>query len=83
MPGIMRGIANSHVKEVGYDADTRTLIVTFSSGTYTYDDVPPEIDAELRAIEARGASVGKYLHSNIRGKFTATRLPDIAERSAA
>ncbi len=83
MPSIMRQVKNSHVKEIGYDADTKTLIITFSSGTYTYDDVPAEIDAELRAVEAAGHSVGKYFHANIRTRFTATRLPEPIGQTAA
>lgn len=76
---IMRPVASSNIKAIGYDDMTRTLIVTFkgTSGTYVYDDVPVEIDAELRAIEAEGGSVGKYFQSHIRHHYPSHRLPDL------
>jgi hypothetical protein len=68
--------ASSNIAALGYDERTRALTVTFkgSSGSYVYDDVPPEIDAEFRAIEASGGSVGKYFQAEVRNKFRATKL---------
>jgi KTSC domain len=73
---VMRQVNSSNIKEIGYVEEARTLIVTFrGSGTYTYDDVPPEIDDELRRMEAAGESIGKYFHAAIRTQFRSVKLP--------
>lgn len=81
---IMRSVVSSNIDKIGYDDMTRTLIVLFKgkSGTYVYDDVPPEIDEELRAIEAEGASIGKFFQASIRNHFPSHRLPANATADA-
>lgn len=65
MPG------SSNIKEMGHDAETNTLYVTFQGGArYSYADVP-------RALYTKGVesdSPGKWLHAEIKGKFKHERL---------
>ena len=74
----MRPVANSsNIAAIGYDAASHTLAVAFkgSSGTYTFEHVPPAIDDEFRAIEAEGGSVGKFFQASVRNRFPSLRLP--------
>lgn len=72
----MRAVTSSNIAAVGYDPSGQMLIVDFKgSGSYIFDDVPPEIDDELCAIEREGGSVGKFFAARIRNRFTSTRLP--------
>lgn len=75
---IMRDIKRSDlIKQLGYDEETRTLHIFFKNGgSGTYDDVPPEIDDEIRRLETdERASIGKFYLANIRGKFAWTPTP--------
>jgi hypothetical protein len=66
---------SSHIKDFCYDEETNTLIITFQSGSYVYDDVPPEVHAELIRINEAGESVGKYFQASIKGVYEATKVP--------
>lgn len=69
----MRRVTSSNISAIGYDG--QTLFVEFTgSGTYRFENVPPEIDAELRAIEEAGGSVGRYFHYAIRSKFASSKV---------
>jgi len=63
-------VASSNVEAIGYNADTRTLVVRFAGGQeYDYVDVPAEVYNDL--ITAR--SVGSVFHGAVRGKFKFTK----------
>ncbi len=64
-------VESSMLREVGYDPETRTLEVEFTSGgVYEYYDVPPEVyDGLLRA-----ESYGQYFQANIRDTYPYRRL---------
>ncbi len=64
-------VKSSNVRSIGYDASQQALDVEFGSGgVYRYAGVPPETHAKLMAAE----SVGRFVGSEIKGKFVATRL---------
>lgn len=57
---------SSAISSTGYAAESRIFAVAFKGGkTYRYADVPPSIPAGL----AEAKSVGKYIASNVVGKF--------------
>ena len=59
-------VTSSNVKNVGYDAESKTLAVEFGNdNVYHYSDVPEEHYVNLLASETPGS----YLHSVIKGKF--------------
>lgn len=62
---------SSNIKAIGYDPSTRKLHVQFhSSGTYEFDDVPPEKHAALVSAQ----SVGKHFQTHIRYHHDFTKL---------
>jgi hypothetical protein len=65
-------IVSSQIAAVGYDAETRELVIKFrasgrtAEAIYSYDGVPPELATGLIAAESPGA----YFHRHIRhGQF--------------
>jgi len=63
---------SSQIKRFAYESEQRKLFVQFNDGaTFVYDAVPPEKFASLK----NAASKGKYLNSDIKGKFSAHKLP--------
>jgi lysyl-tRNA synthetase class 2 len=66
-----RPVRSSSVREAGYDADTQTLDLRFTSGSvYRYDAVPqPLYDALLQA-----QSAGRFVNDQIRGRFRCHRM---------
>lgn len=67
----MRSCASSQIDSYGYDADTATLAVKFNNGgTYHYADVPPDVFAEME----QAPSVGSFLHSQIKGTYSYTKI---------
>lgn len=70
--------ASSAIAAHGFDPDTQTLFLKFTSGTtYSYPDVSSDLYAELQAAE----SVGRFYGANIKGKFTASPLPAKADKA--
>lgn len=64
-------VDSSMLSSVGYDEESRTLEVEFTSGTvYRYFDVPPE---EHRLLMEAG-SIGKYMNANIKGLYASARV---------
>ena len=54
------------INAVDYDADSKTLSVTFSNGrTYHYENVPEDEYANLLGA----SSVGKYFINNVRDRY--------------
>lgn len=54
----------------GYDAPSETLVLQYKGGkSYRYDAAPPEIHAALIKASDKGESIGKFVASNIAGKF--------------
>jgi hypothetical protein len=64
-------VNSSNVQSVGYDADSQVLEVEFNSGAiYQYAGVPKsEHDALMNSD-----SKGKYLHANIKNRFSHSKL---------
>jgi KTSC domain len=49
-------VESSMIQAFGYEAETQTLMVIFSSGkTYRYFDVPPEVYQQLLAAPSKGS----------------------------
>ena len=58
---------SSQVKQIDYKPEEKILEVIFLTGKkYQYLDVPQEL--WLKALEAE--SIGKFLNSEVKGKFT-------------
>ena len=60
------------INAISYDADTKTLTVTFDRGTYSYADVPADVYEALKNSESQGT----YYRENIKGKYTSTKAAD-------
>ena len=64
-------VESSMIHAVGYDAETQTLEVIYSSGDiYHYEDVPPEeyeglMDAESKGQYVRVNIIGVYPHYRV------------------
>lgn len=70
----MKPVTSSNIKAVGYHAPSKRLSVEFrGSGTYHYDDVPPETH---EALMGATDSHGKHFHANIKGKFKQTKADE-------
>lgn len=66
-------VESSNIAAIGYDADSRTLQVDFTTGKrYQYQNVPPETFAEFKAAD----SVGKYFAASIRKEFLSVPLTE-------
>jgi len=69
-------VKSSNVRSVGYDPQSKTLEVEFTSGTvYRFDGVPAEVHEGLMSAE----SMGSYFARNIRGKYQSEKaVPEVA-----
>lgn len=57
---------SSQVKKASYSKESQVLVVTFNNDKdYQYSDVPEEKWEEMKVAE----SVGKFLNSQIKGKY--------------
>ncbi len=65
-------VTSTNLQSVGYDVSSRILTIEFRNGSvYEYEDVPPEVHAELMNADSHG----KYFHRHIRGAgFAAQRI---------
>lgn len=59
-------LSSSLLSEGSYDAEHRTLTLVFQNGrTYDYEDVSPELVAELK----QAVSPGRFWNFYLRGRF--------------
>jgi hypothetical protein len=59
-------LSSSAISSAGYDDETQTLDVSFTSGqTYTFQNVPSEIFDGLISAP----SPGRYYHQQIKGNY--------------
>lgn len=66
----MSAAKSSQILSHGYDPQTKTLAVRFQAGgLYHYSDVPPEVYEQF----AQAPSLGRFMHSTIKGKFAHTK----------
>ena len=64
-------VSSSNISEIGYDEPSGTLEVLFhSEALYQYFDVPLVVYEEFIAT----SSHGRYLNTNIKGKFRYARI---------
>jgi uncharacterized protein YuzE len=64
---------STNVKAIGYDPEAATLRIQFASGkTYEYAGVPDDVYIDLMASD----SIGRFVASNIRGKFETTPIEE-------
>lgn len=62
---------SSNIKSVGYEGDTKTLMVEFKNGSkYVYEDVP----VELFEAFGKADSAGRFFFANVRGKYKFSRM---------
>lgn len=58
----MQKVESSQINGYGYDADTRTLAVEFKNGgTYHYENVGPDMFAELNKAPSKGGFIYKHI----------------------
>lgn len=71
----MKPVKSSNVNAVGYDPATKQLAIEFKgSGTYYYEDVPPERHAALMGAPGDSKhSVGRAFHSHIKPHHPGTK----------
>ena len=62
----MQACKSSNISHHGYDADNKTLAITFTGGkTYHYSGVGPEVAEKL----GKAKSIGGFFASDIRNAF--------------
>lgn len=63
----MKSVYSSMASEIGYDPDTKEMIVRWNNGkTSAYKDVPEDVAQEC----ANAPSVGQYLNSEIKPNYS-------------
>ncbi len=68
---ILVEINSSNLKSAGFNTETETLTITFNNGSiYEYDEFPWDKFTKFRMSESQG----KFLNSNINGKYKFKRL---------
>lgn len=67
----MLNVDSSNIHSVGYEGDSKTLVVRFHSGTvYSYAGVKPAIALAFMEAESHGS----YFHTNIKDRFDAEKI---------
>lgn len=79
----MKQVYSSWVAEIGYDAETETLVYKTRGGTtIIHPDVPLDIAEKVGAIgEHTPPSIGEALHEFVRGRFPRSNRPEGVELS--
>lgn len=73
----MNLVTSSNIAQVGYRESDQTLRVSFKSGgTYDYPGVSMERAKEFMTSN----SIGKYYHTNIKGKYEGVKLEPATEK---
>lgn len=66
-------VTSSNVSAIGYDADTQTLGIKFSSGTvYHYAGVPKDVYDDFVNAE----SIGRFFAMNIRSHYEHAKVEE-------
>lgn len=74
----MQPVKSSNILAAGYDEDSKTMAVQFSTGTYHYHGVDrKDFEAMINA-----PSVGAHHARNIRGKFSGAPAPKEEKKAA-
>jgi len=64
-------VESSNIESIGYDEESKTLIVEFKSGsTYSYIGVPSIVFKKMLESDSKG----RFLNNNIKPTFLATKL---------
>lgn len=64
-------VSSSNIAAIGYDADSQTLEVEFTSGAvYSYSGVPSNEYEGFMGSDSKG----KYLHANIKNAYSFVKL---------
>ena len=67
----MKAVSSSHISAVGYEPDSQTLRIRFTSGKeYEYTNVPKSVYEGMMSA----ASVGRYFHASIREFYQAKKV---------
>ncbi len=73
---MMLPVISSNIREIGHtaiDGEKGELYLRFNNGSlFSYTDVPEDVYQQLRIAD----SVGKFYHSEIRGKFEGKPVPE-------
>ena len=74
------GVSSTALQSVGYDEDSQTLEIKFTSGAvYQYFEVPPEVYRGLMAAESHG----RYFHQHVRSAGYGHQRMTTSNRGAA
>ena len=66
-------VQSEAIEKISYDADTKTLTVTFDvGGTFEYANVPAEVHDALVNAESKG----NYFTENIKGKYESKKISE-------
>ncbi len=69
----MTKVTSSNISEIGYNKDKKILVIRFSSNKlYAYNDVPPNVHADLISAGSKGT----YFGSNIKNKYITTSIDE-------
>jgi len=75
-------VTSNQIKAIGYDADTKTLAITFTRGpgnVYTYDGIEPEQHEAFMKAESLGKHFGEHIQILPSKKYA----PDAQAQAAA
>lgn len=68
-------VTSGNIREVGFDAATNTLEITFhSGGRYAYFDVPQDVVEGLIHQNSIGRSVNAYFLAHVKTTYSYRRL---------
>jgi hypothetical protein len=56
-------VSSSNLRAVGYDVNTKKLVIRFHSGTYEYSEVPSSIHQGLILATSKGQYHHKFIKS--------------------
>ncbi len=63
-------VQSSNIDSVGYDEETKTLVIKFHNGTYNYSGVPKQVFLSLLHAPSKGG----YHHDFIKDVYTYKRI---------
>lgn len=64
-------VTSTDIRSIGYDADSQMLEVEFNTGAvYQYSGVPSAENDGIMSADSKG----KYLHANIKNRYSFVKL---------
>ncbi len=60
----MTPVESSHIKSIGYDADTKVMRVEYTQATYEYRDVQKEVYEQIMSADSKGRALKEAVSIN-------------------